>query len=191
VTKRRRCTIELRKTWRHATPGKTIHQAVNTFCKDQQSRPVTTAAAEHWDCPTRLAATRCKALAAVTWRTVQWSNGGTHCGQTEKRAVLRRTNVLRWRPQALAPWPRRSVALQIIGKYTRKTGACFAIWDNPRGKRSTEGVRELVPRNSFEPQGIRRLSGRGTDTAALGHESGLVTFYVTISCDLRMPGYPR
>jgi hypothetical protein len=27
--------IELRKTWRHATLGKTLHKAVTTFCKDQ------------------------------------------------------------------------------------------------------------------------------------------------------------
>jgi len=27
--------IEVRKTWRHATPGKTLYQAVTTFGEDQ------------------------------------------------------------------------------------------------------------------------------------------------------------
>jgi hypothetical protein len=31
----RACSIELRKTWRHATLAKTLHKAVTTFCKDQ------------------------------------------------------------------------------------------------------------------------------------------------------------
>ena len=49
----------------------------------------------------------------------------------------------------------------------------------------------ILPHNSFNHHGILRLAGRGSDLRALRKESNLVISWVTISCDLKIPGHPQ